>query len=504
MSQLCNEARFISQLSLDGIVVNRTARQRAVEHREQCTHCMNFHQTLIQATALASDISTDEVFNHSDMSSVSKKLKELLDELGGNNEPTDTLTPALSYDSSIEARLEHLLGPPEAMQPPEPERVPEPGRLISRMERDGRIIETFLDQKGWTTTRIQSIGTELPAYAPSNYRSAEGSDEAFDCRVDNDDIVKPPVKDAAETADSDAPQEYKQPGSIPSKVPFTGSSQTGAPTTPPLRSTPPQPPATPLRSLAPQPGQASFSASHDRQKKTLFDLTANDVDEIFGRMYTSRSRERRKESDDELREYDNARLQLSDTQPELPVPSDLPPLGFSISRDALAHSGRISTDKLEGIVDAQGCIRDIGRFLLDPDAVNAFERIIKSREVNVLVNRLTVEQNAILEKLQNYMHQQHEVIATLVVGRDNQVLNGRYRTDAVSEEIAQWALCAYINSKTSAELLNSKDLYHIILSNNQGDVIISDLGQTFLITVTNKQDSQDREALMRKLEILLG
>jgi predicted regulator of Ras-like GTPase activity (Roadblock/LC7/MglB family) len=255
----------------------------------------------------------------------------------------------------------------------------------------------------------------------------------------------------------------------------------------------------------------------ERQRQTLFDITESDIEQIFGRMYTSKSRERRKGAPPErqvpeLPVVPGARVPLPKsitpvTPPPVPLAIPVPPpdlkAGFAVSAGALAQFGKISTDKIDDIYDAQGCIKDLGRFLLDPEAVNAFEQIIKSREVNALVNRLSQEQNALLERLQSYMHQQHAVIATLVVGRDNLVLNARFRSESFSEDIAQWALCAYINSKTAAQLLNSKQLYHIILSNARGDVIISDLGQTFLITVTDKQDPVDREALMAKLETLL-
>ncbi len=172
MSQVCNEVRFISQLSLDGVSLTRHARERALEHREQCSECMNFHQTLIQATALASDILTDEVFNRADMTSVSRKLKELIDELFSEESDHDRDDFGVASDSaspSIESRLQALLGAPvnaAESAPASSDREffspldEDAGQLITRVERDGKIIETFLDSKGWTTTRIRSLAVD--------------------------------------------------------------------------------------------------------------------------------------------------------------------------------------------------------------------------------------------------------------------------------------------------------------------------------------------------------
>ncbi len=537
MSEICKEVRFISQLSLDGVALGRNTRDKASQHREQCHDCRNFHETLIQATALASDISTDDVFNPADMASVAQKLKVLLDEFitlddsgeNGDNYETDANT--------IESRLHALLDPGENTSI-SARMDDEPGQLISCTEDDGRIVETFLDQKGWTTTRIRTVEMEvensgeatmpLPHQPPATSVVNQAVQSASPVIVDLVS-VEPPQQDPSPSMA--APIVNQAPQQAPLKPPSTPSHRT--PSTPlskgqihsAVSDQPPQGPTVWTQSfrnsddLSAKPGDYinepeperidddeddEFGDEPDdvsgRHRQTLFDLTETDIDQIFGRMYVSRSRERRKPLAVPI---DN---NVPPKQPDI-LERAVPPTrarGFAVSADALARYGKINVDKLDEIIDAQGCIKDLGKFLLDPEAVNAFERIIKSREVNVLVNRLTTEQNAVLERLQTYMHQQHAVVATLVVGRDNQVLSGRYRSDATNEDIAHWALCAYINSKTAAQLLNSQELYHIILSNNRGSVIISDLGQTFLITVTDKQDSADREALMRKLESLLG
>lgn len=421
MSEICNEVRFISQLALDGIALTRNARELASQHRDGCNSCMNFHQTLIQATALASDISTDDVFNAVDLTAVSIKLQELID-----SEPDGD-----DFESSIESRLQALLGPRSSETQSADGRSgiadnqADRGQLLSSVEKDGRLIETWLDKNGWTATRIQWL-------APV---------ESADAKIDQPPaVVARPELTAFGPADvHDAPQQESA---------STASS-----------------------------AEVSAESLAAKQRHSIFEITEADVDAIFGRMFTSRSKERRKQ--------------------EKVV------IGFAVSPKARAELGKIATDKLDPMFDSKGCIRDLGKFLLDPEAVNAFENIINSRVVNALVNRLTAEQNAVLERLQSYIHQQHSVIGTLVVGRDGLVLSARYRSDEFSEDLANWALCAYINSKTAAELLNSTHLYHIILGNGQGDVIITDLGQSFLITVTEGRDAGDKEALMRKLETLL-
>ncbi|MBY0549848.1 MAG: roadblock/LC7 domain-containing protein [Candidatus Obscuribacterales bacterium] len=412
MSEICNEVRFISQLALDGITLTRNAREKASQHREGCNSCMNFHQTLIQATALASDIPTEDVFNAVDLTAVAIKLHELIESTAepGVHDPEGEWKGAGDSEpqaSSIESRLQALLGPqsneeqamtvrtdPELSSADPADR----GQLLSSVEKDGRLIETWLDKDGWTATRIRW----LPGAS---------------------DVQAAPPQGAVVTA-------------------------------------------------------GSIESSAEKSRHSIFELTESDVDAIFGRMLTSRSKERR--------------------TPEKVV------IGFSVSPTARAELGKIATDKLDPMIDSKGGIRDLGKFLLDPEAINAFEKIIKSGVVNALVNRLTAEQSAVLERLQSYIHQQHSVIGTLVVGRDGLVLSARYRSDEFSEELANWALCAYINSKTASELLNSTHLYHIILGNSQGDVIITDLGKTFLITVTEGHDDGDKEALMRKLETLLA
>lgn len=439
MSEICNEVRFISQLALDGITLTRNVREKGAQHREDCSRCMNFHQALIQATALASDVSAEDVFNTVDLTAVTLKLQELIDSVaepdaddsdgGSESGPVGNEL----QQSSIESRLQALLGPrsdeTQAVDGRSGLADDQAGRgqLLSSVEKDGRLIETWMDKNGWTSTCIRWL--------------------------------TPVVESAAEEIDQ------PRAGVANSELTASGSADIHD---------------------EPQPVSASIAGSVDnsaeapdaKQRHSIFELTESDVDAIFGRMLTSRSKERR--------------------QAEKAV------IGFVVSPTARAELGKIATDKLDPMIDSKGCIRDLGKFLLDPEAVNAFENIIKSRVVNALVNRLTAEQNAVLERLQSYIHQQHSVIGTLVVGRDGLVLSARYRSDEFSEELANWALCAYINSKTAAELLNSTHLYHIILGSAQGDVIITDLGQSFLITVTEGHDTGAKEALMRKLETLLA
>lgn len=439
MSEVCNEVRFISQLALDGITLTRNAREKASQHREDCNRCMNFHQTLIQATALASDVSTEDVFNTVDLTAVTLKLQELIDSVlvPGSDEAQDQVLDSVEGASlSIECRLQALLGPCEIVQAQEADpavRESDPvdsGQLISSVEKDGRLIETWLDKDGWTATRIRWLAPEPDRVAD---KTVSGTDS--EATVSAPAVVESPHEH--QTADTDAPEADTESGEL-----------------------------------------GADDIVRAKQRHSIFELTEADVDAIFCRMLTSRSKERRQ--------------------------IEKPAIGFIVSPTALAELGRIATDKLDPMIDSKGCIRDLGKFLLDPEAVNAFENILKSREVNALVNRLTPEQSAVLERLQSYMHRQHSVVGTLVVGRDGLVLSARYRSDEFSEELANWALCAYINSNTAAQLLNSKHLYHIILTNSQGDVIITDLGQSFLITVTEGHDAGDKEELMGKLETLLG
>lgn len=422
MSEVCKEVRFISQLALDGIAVSRIARDRAYQHRETCAACMNFHQTIIQATALASDLSTEEIVSATDLTAVSQKLRLLVESVTEHDGEDAEMADDESSDGaqpSIESRLQALLGPrgddksaTASADATGKKDLTDGSELVSSVEKDGRLIETWVDKGGWTSTRIRWITSEKSESIPA------------------------PDKDVREEA----------------------------------------PPS----------------------KQGIFNLSESDIDNIFGRMYTSRSREN-KRRDSEAQKINPG---TSTKGSVAGGGSAFGSSGFSVSHDALAQLGKISPDKLDKLMDPKGCIRDIGKFLLDPDAVNAFEKIIKSAAVNSLVNRLTTDQAAVLERLQSYIHAQHSVAGTLVLGRDGIVLSARYRSQEF-EDLANWALCAYVNSKTAAHLLNSKHLHHIILSNQQGDVIITDLGQTFLITVTEAASAADKDDLISKLENLI-
>jgi predicted regulator of Ras-like GTPase activity (Roadblock/LC7/MglB family) len=174
-----------------------------------------------------------------------------------------------------------------------------------------------------------------------------------------------------------------------------------------------------------------------------------------------------------------------------------------VAAKTVPQLGKLSNCDLPPAPD-NGHITDIGKFLLDPNAVNVLEQVISSGRVPKFVNCVSPEQQTALLRLQNYVLKQPYVLSTIVFAHDGTVMSSRGGTTAEIDAISSWALCAYVNSRIAAELIGAKQLKHIVLSGDYGTIILSDFGQGMLVTITNTEDSDAVNILLDKLEALLN
>ncbi len=179
----------------------------------------------------------------------------------------------------------------------------------------------------------------------------------------------------------------------------------------------------------------------------------------------------------------------------------------SASREAEPHKcaqfGRISCPAVEIEEPESGHIKDLGKFLLDPEAVTLFERVLASKKSSWLLNSLSCEHAVALRRLQDYLVKQSYAHATVVIAPDGNLLSHTgIENQNELETMSSWAYCAYINSKVAAGLIGSKHLKNLVLRSESSVLTISDFGRFLLVTVSS-QDECEAE-LLKKLEELLA
>lgn len=183
---------------------------------------------------------------------------------------------------------------------------------------------------------------------------------------------------------------------------------------------------------------------------------------------------------------------------------ELPKDPAQIDQSKVSQLGKICIDKLSESEQEDGRIVDIGKFLLDPDCVDIFERIISSKHVSKFVRTVSEEHAAVLDRLQNYLVKQQGVRCTIVIGHDGAVMSSLGAEQAEIEGIASWALCAYVNSRIAAQLVGAQQLKHLVLSSSSDTVILSDFGPALLISLANAEDNSKVMLLTQTLDALLA
>lgn len=166
--------------------------------------------------------------------------------------------------------------------------------------------------------------------------------------------------------------------------------------------------------------------------------------------------------------------------------------------------GRICADKSDWIDANSGLISNIGKFLLDPETVNAFENSIKSGRIAGKVRIFGNEHAAVLNRLQKYLLNQPHVVSTIVVSHDGAVLTCCGKPIDDIDSLASWALCAYVNSRIAVQITGAGAVNHIVMNGTDGAVIISDFGSALLLTMTLAIDDEAVWHLLQKLDALLA
>ena len=185
---------------------------------------------------------------------------------------------------------------------------------------------------------------------------------------------------------------------------------------------------------------------------------------------------------------------------------DAPP-AKAVHSKSCARFGKISVDKLEDGTVKSGYITEIGKFLLDPDAVQMFERIIQNGQKSKHVCTLNGEHAAALLRLQSYLMKQQHVLSTIVIGMDGKIMSSSCARTNDLESIAAWAICAYINSKIAAQMLCNTEqpgINHIVLTGAEGTTFVSQFGTALLLTITSAREADAVGALVQKLDSLLA
>lgn len=172
-----------------------------------------------------------------------------------------------------------------------------------------------------------------------------------------------------------------------------------------------------------------------------------------------------------------------------------------------ARFGRICVDKLaDENCSHHGYITEIGKFLLDPDAIEMFERIIKSGHTSKLISTLDGEHAAALLRLQSYLMKQQHVLSTIVIGLDGKIMSSSGARTTDLESLAAWAIAIYVNTKIATQSLSESKakLEHILLTGPEGTVVLSPFGQALLLTVTSTYDADAIASIVQKLNALLA
>ncbi|MBX9687311.1 MAG: roadblock/LC7 domain-containing protein, partial [Candidatus Obscuribacterales bacterium] len=207
-----------------------------------------------------------------------------------------------------------------------------------------------------------------------------------------------------------------------------------------------------------------------KAKSSLFNLSQEDLDAIFDRMIIGKERQK---------------SQKTKKATDIPKTSLL---------------GKICEAKLDTNISYSGKISDVGKFLLDPDAVYAFEQILLSKRVNEQVKRLSPEQSKVIDKLHSRVSEQKATVGTIVMGKDGLPISAKLPQGLDVDEIAAWTFCAQLNCKIATQILSADNMSDLIMSSQNKDMLVSDFGEFFLITLFDDHNPQRSDELLKKFD----
>ena len=205
-------------------------------------------------------------------------------------------------------------------------------------------------------------------------------------------------------------------------------------------------------------------------------LNDKDIDDIFAKMIIGKERSKKSESKTPAKKWPD--------------------------EENAKKFGKIAADKLDLHLSYSGKITDIGKFLLDPDAVKAFESILYSQKIDKTMRRLSSAESHSIENLQAHLLKQPGIIGSIIMGHDGFVLSSNVPAGIQAKELASWAQCAQINSIIAAELLGAKGMEHLILTSDNATTLITDFPEFLLITLMTGTDPKNVEDLIVKFDRL--
>jgi predicted regulator of Ras-like GTPase activity (Roadblock/LC7/MglB family) len=200
----------------------------------------------------------------------------------------------------------------------------------------------------------------------------------------------------------------------------------------------------------------------------LFDLSEQKVEEVFSRIK------------EKPRKKDNKKAANKQKQ--------------------ISKLGKISVAVLQQQGTQTGQITDLGKFLLDPEAVYAFERILQNEKNTGTLKRLSVEHSKLIDKLQSNIAKVKGVTGSIVIGHDGTVIASKIPESMVREEIAAWAFTVQVNSKIACQLLSAEAVFDIVLTGGGKDLAISDFGGFLLVTLMDGHNPKVIAELIDKFD----
>lgn len=203
----------------------------------------------------------------------------------------------------------------------------------------------------------------------------------------------------------------------------------------------------------------------------IFNLTEEDIHEHFSRMITDKKEHK----------HNQKRLPKQKQSSKL---------------------GKIAVEKISSQTGHIGLITDIGKFLLDPEAVYAFERILKNDKNKGTLRRLNQDHSKLIDSLQTKIGKEPGVIGSIVMGHDGTVISSSIPEDLNGDEIAAWSFSAHVNSNIACQLLSAIAMYDLVLTGDGKDLIVSDFGGFLLVTLTDKHNPGDIARLTEKFDAL--